>query len=253
MTYSRRGIHGEVVHDLAMRIVGGQIPPGSPIDLEELGAEAQVSRTVVREALRVLTAKGLVEARPRWGTRVRDRAEWNMLDPDLLEWQLEADVEPAFLSDLSVVRQAIEPAAARLAAKTTRKTDRKRMREAFEAFEAALSDDVAGLVEADVNFHRAILEASGNLFFRQMGPLLSAALRGRDALVFRNPQSRRPEGLMLAEHRAVLDAILARDADDAERLMRLLMDRAALDTDSAIRAARRPTRPGAGGSRRSSR
>lgn len=241
-TYSRRGIHGEVVHDLALRIVSGQIPAGAALVLEELGAEAQVSRTVVREALKVLTAKGLVEARPRWGTRVRERAEWNVLDPDLLEWQLEVEIEPDFLFDLSLVRQAIEPTAARLAALHAGDAERRRISAALEAFENALADDVTQLVEADVEFHRAILEASGNRFFRQMVPLLTAALRGRDALVFSSPKARRPQDLMLAEHRAVLEAILVRDADAAEDRMRTLMERAGSDTANAVRTKTRKTR-----------
>jgi DNA-binding FadR family transcriptional regulator len=180
-TYSGRGIHGEVVHDLAMQIVNGAIPAGAQLDVEEFGTKAGVSRTVVREALKVLEAKGLVQARPRWGTRVRDHADWNMLDPDLLSWLGETEIEEDFLEDLTAVREAVEPAAARLAAEHGDSEDRIRMQDAFDRFErAAASAGLESIVEADVGFHVSILQASGSRFFWQMAPLLAAALRGRD-------------------------------------------------------------------------
>ena len=87
-TYPRRGLHGEVVHTIGLQIVGGSIQPGDPLPPEdELTSNLAVSRTVLREAVRVLAAKGLVEARPKIGTRVRARSEWNILDPDVLSWR----------------------------------------------------------------------------------------------------------------------------------------------------------------------
>src|SRR5438046_5262201 len=116
-TYPRRGLHGAVVHDIGLRIVQGELEAGDPLPTEdELSGELSVSRTVLREAIKVLAAKRLVESRPKTGTRVRQRAEWNLLDPDVLAWQLEAGPSPQFLEDTVELRAIIEPAAARLPA-----------------------------------------------------------------------------------------------------------------------------------------
>jgi DNA-binding FadR family transcriptional regulator len=89
--YPGRGLHGRVIRELGLRIVGGALPPGSSLPNEdELGAELGVSRTVVREAVKVLLAKGLVEVRPRTGTRVRPRRSWHLLDPDVVAWQFQS-------------------------------------------------------------------------------------------------------------------------------------------------------------------
>jgi len=219
-----------------MQIVTGVIPVGTQLDVEDLGTNAGVSRTVVREALKVLEAKGLVQARPRWGTRVRDRADWNMLDPDLMSWLGETEIEEEFLEELTAVREAVEPAAARLAAEHCGPDDRIRMQEAFDSFaRAAGSAGLESIVDADVGFHVSILQASGNRFFWQMAPLLATALRGRDRLVLRAPGKRRPRQLMVAEHDAVLQAILDGQGDAAEQLMRALVSRAASDARAAAR------------------
>ena len=90
-TYPRRGLHGAVVHEIGVRIIRGDLSPGEPLPTEdELGSQLGVSRTVLREALKVLAAKRLVESRPKTGTRVLDRSDWNLLDPDVLAWHLEA-------------------------------------------------------------------------------------------------------------------------------------------------------------------
>ena len=123
LTYPRRGLHGEVVYTIGRRIVSGELKPGDPLPPEEeLTADFDASRTVLREAVRVLAAKGLVEARPKTGTRVRPREEWNILDPDVLSWRVVgAAHDPQLYAEMTEVRLAIEPIATRLAA--TRMTD----------------------------------------------------------------------------------------------------------------------------------
>ena len=117
LTYPRRGLHGEVVHTIGLQIVGGTIQPGDPLPPEdELTSNLAVSRTVLREAVRVLAAKGLVEAKPKIGTRVRARSDWNILDPDVLSWRAETTNDRKLYEDTTEVRLAIEPLAARLAA-----------------------------------------------------------------------------------------------------------------------------------------
>lgn len=236
---ARRGIHGDLVRELATQIVGGTLAPGTQLDLEVLASDAHVSRTSLREALKTLEAKGLVEARPRWGTRVRGQEHWNILDADIIAWLGNAKVGAEFLEELAAVRETIEPAAARLAASNASRQDAERIREAFEAFALSVETDVDRIVDCDVAFHVSILEASGNRFFRHMAPLLSAALRGRDRVVLAEPRRRRRDGLMVDAHERVLAAILDRKPDEAEQFMRVLTERAGKDARAAVTSSRR--------------
>src|SRR6478736_587945 len=114
-TYPRRGIHGEVVHTIGLAILRGELQPGDPLPTEEeLNADRGYSRTVLREAVRVLAAKGLVHAQPKTGTRVRPRSEWNIADPDVLAWRVEAGADSELYQQVTEVRIGIEPQAARL-------------------------------------------------------------------------------------------------------------------------------------------
>src|SRR3989442_812151 len=116
-TYPRQGLHGALVHEIGVRILSGEIEPGEALPTEdELTGDVAASRTVLREAVKVLAAKRLVQSRPKTGTRVRPRSEWNLIDPDVLAWQLEAGPTREFFEDALELRQLIEPAAARLAA-----------------------------------------------------------------------------------------------------------------------------------------
>src|SRR5256714_14175494 len=114
-TYPRRGLHGAVVHDIGVRILSGELQPGDALPLDDLTGEPTVSRTVLREAIKVLAAKRLVESRPKKGTRVRPRSDWNLHEPDVLAWQLEAGPTRDFLEDALELRQLVEPDAAPLA------------------------------------------------------------------------------------------------------------------------------------------
>src|SRR5438445_11294048 len=111
--YPRGGLHGQIVHAIGRQILSGEIQPGEVLPLRS-GPPA--SRTVVREAIKVLAAKGLVESRPKTGTRVRRRDDWNLLDPDVLAWLQNGDVSEELLRKLTEVRRIVEPAAAELAA-----------------------------------------------------------------------------------------------------------------------------------------
>src|SRR5689334_2106606 len=168
-TYPRRGLHGQVVHDIGLRIVRGELRPGDVVvpDEGDIGA----SRTVVREAIKVLAAKGLVAPRPKTGTRVRPRRDWNLLDPDVLAWRLESDPGQDFFRDLSEVRRLLEPAAARIAALRAAPGIAEPLARHLAAMEAAL-DDPDGYIEADVAFHGAILEGCGNELLEQLGGTL---------------------------------------------------------------------------------
>ncbi|SDT67894.1 FadR/GntR family transcriptional regulator [Jiangella sp. DSM 45060] len=225
-----RGIHGAVVAHLGELIVRGDVAPGAVLDPVRLENELGVSRTVVREALRVLAAKGMVDARPKRGTLVRPREEWALLDADVLRWQAQNGADDAFLSDLAEVREIVEPAGARLAAR--RRTD---------ADLAALGDaltrmtDPDAVVEADLAFHRALLAAAHNALLRQLEEVIATGLRARDLLV--HGDGSRDDSV--PAHRAVLDAVTRGDADGAESAVRELLARADRDV-RAITSGKEP-------------
>jgi len=160
--YPRGGLHGQIVHAIGRQILSGKIRPGELLPaLPGLPA----SRTVLREVIKVLAAKGLVESRPKTGTRVRPRHAWNLLDPDVLAWQGDGAAPAAFLRQLTEVRLIVEPAAAELAAQRAGPTDIQTLENALHDMEAALggpSEDHAAFDQADMRFHLAIVRACGN-------------------------------------------------------------------------------------------
>src|SRR6188508_2301841 len=174
-TYPRRGLHGAVVHEIGVRIVDGQLKPGETLPDNGFVSEAEVSRTVVREAIKVLAAKGLVESRPKVGTRVRPRRDWNLLDPDVLAWQLEAGPTREFLQDALELRQLIEPAAARLAAGRATDDEIVALQEAFTAMCEAR--DLEASIDADVRFHSILLQAAHNELLEHLSSIVTAVLR----------------------------------------------------------------------------
>ena len=234
-----QSLHGRVVHAIGRRILGGDLAPGALVPAEpELGA----SRTVVREAIKVLTVKGLVESRPKTGTRVRPRHAWNLLDPDVLAWQQEAATDTSLLRTLTEVRRIIEPAAAELAAARADAHDLAAMKDALEEMEQAVRSRVGGdfepFVQADMRFHLAILQACRNELLEQMSRVVYSAL-----LVSFRSTSRLPgrAKASLPKHRAIFTAIRARDSRGAGAAMRRLVQTTARDID-AIGTARRARR-----------
>jgi DNA-binding FadR family transcriptional regulator len=226
LTYPRRGLHGEVVHTIGLQIVGGELQPGDPLPSEdELTADLAVSRTALREAVRVLAAKGLVEARPKVGTRVRARAEWNVLDPDVLSWRAEASNDRRLYEETTEVRLAIEPLAARLAATRASDEETAAIGEAYAAMEAGVADQVAYLA-ADLQFHDRILSACHNELLGHLGGVLRVVLRTTFELTT-TPQLSRRRALPL--HRAILDEIASGNEDGAEVAARTLIADTAAD------------------------
>ena len=224
--YPRRGLHGEVVHTIGLQIVSGELRPGDPLPPEDdLTSDLSVSRTVLREAVRVLAAKGLVQARPKTGTRVRERSEWNILDPDVLSWRTESSHDQKLYEETTEVRLAIEPLAARLAA--TRATDDEvaAIAAAYDAMEAGV-DDQSAYLAADLQFHSGILESCNNELLEHLGRVLRAVLRATFTLTTTPSRSRRRA---LPLHRAILDGILAGDEDAAEAAARTLIADTAAD------------------------
>lgn len=225
--YSRRGVHGETVHEIGRRIVSGALKPGDLLPEAEFIAELGVSRTVLREAIKVLGAKGLVEARPRIGTKVSARNHWRLMDPDILAWQSDTGLNEPFLRNLSEVRYVIEPAVARLAAQRATEEEINIIREAYKQMEAHVVDSEA-FIAADMQFHFGILAACHNEILEQMSSTIGEALEISRVVTIEVPGSSEAH---LPLHKVVVKAIRERDADAAESAMRKLLDRVQSDID----------------------
>lgn len=221
-TTQPRTHHGHVMHDLGVGIVSGFYPentilPGDADLLQQYG----VSRTVLREALKTLAAKGLIQAKARIGTRVRERQNWNLFDPDILRWYVEAGVDAKFLLSLSEMRLALEPEASALAA--TRRTDRQ-LAELYRWVDRMADVNISGpdFVDSDLRFHIAIAEASGNPFMHSVSALIEAALATTFTISSPIPDHER-HAITVARHRAIAEAIERRDADGARVAMRIVI------------------------------
>jgi len=212
---------------LARRIIAGDYPPGALLPTENrLVAELGVSRTALREAVRTLAAKGFLEARQRVGTRVRPRAEWHRLDPDVLGWMGEIGLDAGFVDGLIEFRLVIEPAAAALAAQRASANDLAAIENAYLGMVRQLPVDLEACARADVAFHLAILKASGNPVFANLGDVIAAALQSAFRLT---TSASRSYARTFDAHGEVLEAIRMRDPETARSRMELLIGIAADD------------------------
>ena len=211
--------HSQVVEAVGQLIVGeGFGPQGQLPSEEELCVRFDVSRTAIREAIKVLGAKGLVEARPRAGTRVRPFAQWSLFDVDVLRWLGGRGHAHNMRPHLTAMREIIEPAAAAMAAKVMTDAQANVLREAFAAMEAA--DCIEQWVVADLQFHQAILQATNNPFLIALGGMVASAL---ESLLEVNAQQARQFNEALPWHRKVWMAMEARDPEAAALWMRVLL------------------------------
>lgn len=203
----RKSMHPQIVRDLGMRIVAGEFPVGTRLPPEPvLLAQFSVSRSVLREAMRVLVAKGLVVARQRAGVIVRPRSDWHLLDPDVLYWTIQSKPANEFVETLMTVRRIFEPAAAALAARAASDEQLGSIAEAYAGMEAARTPQE--LLEPDLAFHRRIADATGNDLLAYIGNMLSLALRESITLSSKLPGT---HALSLPRHKAILTALLSRD------------------------------------------
>ena len=231
-----KNVHGNTVDHLGEAIVAGRYLAGSslppePMLCEELG----VSRTVVREAVKSLIAKGLITTGPKVGTRVLPEDNWNWFDPDVISWQSKAGLTPEFLRDLLDLRRVVEPAALRLAATRATDQDIAEVELAFAGMKRAV--EVGGdYVTYDLRFHQGLLRASRNRMLVQMSKALGALLRTSFEI-----STRRKNGPLasLPLHREVLDAVIAHDADRAEKAIQKLIDGARSDIEKVLSSRRR--------------
>ncbi|MDT0459076.1 FCD domain-containing protein [Streptomyces sp. DSM 41527] len=214
------GVHHEAVEALAGRIVEGTYGEGDSLVLPEVMAQLDVTQTVLREAVKVLTMKGLLDADKERGTFVRPRADWNLLDPDVLRWKLAAGVSSDFFADVLELRRSIEPAAAALAAERRTDEDLAALDTALGAM-ATTDTEPALRIRADASFHTAMLVASNNRFYAQMHRVIVPVIVQRDRAVlaadgvFEHPH---------AAHAAVVEAVRSRDVDGAYMAMLELLD-----------------------------
>ncbi|MGW3349577.1 FadR/GntR family transcriptional regulator [Nonomuraea rubra] len=224
------GAHHRVVGSLGTAIVNGELAPDDDLDVVALQERFGVSRTAVREALRVLAAKGLVGARPRRGTFVAPREQWALLDADVLRWRFAARLDEVFLDELGEVRLTVEPAVARMAA--LRRTDRDlaELEDALAAMRAAGGGPAGDHVEADLAFHHALLRAAHNELMARMGTAIEAGLRLRDQFVHSAIAGESADG-----HAEVLLAVRRRRPKAAESAMRALVERSIADVELAKR------------------
>lgn len=230
----RLSLYHEVAGRIGSLIAQGSIKPGTVLPNEAtLGTEFGVSRTALREAIKLLSAKGLVEVRRKTGTRVRPHAEWSMLDPEVLSWLFSGIGVPADIPDLLEVRRVVEPAAARMAALRATSEDLAEIRNAYLGMERA-TDDLPSSVELDLRFHLSVLEATHNVFMRPFGALIQAALRASFRLTNSN---RALYSKSLTRHRAVLDAIESESADESEAAMLAILDQTSKDIATQTEAA----------------
>ena len=229
----RAGVHGEVVRRLGLGILEGSWPPGARLPNEtELCELYRVSRTALREAVRFLAAKGLIEARPRLGMVVRSRESWNLLDPELLAWQRDwGTFDAALVRSLLEARRVIEPAAAALAAERATSADLARIEAALLGMIQNLPGDLDACCKADVAFHREILAASHNIVFRQLAGTIGAALEATFRI---STELSRSYERTIEAHRDVLEAIRMRNRGTAEARMRALIDVAQADLAPAM-------------------
>ncbi|RST31431.1 FadR family transcriptional regulator [Sphingomonas ginkgonis] len=228
-----RRLHGAIAHKLGMAIVSGEYAPGDTLSGEVAFSEAlDVSRSAYREAIQVLAAKGLVESRPKAGTRVLPRSRWNLLDPDVLGWAFSGEPDHAFVRSLFELRSVVEPAAARFAAERRDRADLKAMKDALGGMRRHTLATDAGRA-ADRDFHDAILRATRNDAMMVLSASIGAAVnwttryKQRARELPRNP---------IPDHAKVYEAILAGDGEAAALAMRTLVELALEDTSSSMEA-----------------
>jgi DNA-binding FadR family transcriptional regulator len=231
-------LHGSIARELGIAIVSGRYRPGDLLEGEiSSSARFAVSRTAYREAVRILAAKGLVDARPKVGTRINPRSEWHLLDPEVLAWMFESEPDPELLNSLFELRTVVESAAAGIAARRRTAAHLRDLRAALDAMAEHTLATGAGR-RADMDFHGTLLRATSNPFIISLTSGVSAAIGASTVLKQRKGSLVRDP---MPEHRRVYQAVAAKDARQAERAMSELIVLARRDTPTSRR--RKPQTP----------
>lgn len=221
-------VHMQLLKYLASQIINGAYPPGSVLPPEPaLCASQGVSRSAVREAVKVLGGKGLVTTRPRIGTVVRPKEDWSLLDPDILAWTMELMPQSGLISSLMETRQTVEPAAARFAAQRASLMEIARIEEAHKGMvRSTEAGDQDGLLQADIAFHTALIMASHNIIFQQLCSMIEAALAYSFSLSAANAHD---PSATLNIHGEIVERICLRDEEGAYQATVRLLEIAAFD------------------------
>ncbi|MEU8758225.1 FCD domain-containing protein [Streptomyces sp. NPDC048659] len=218
MTTTAQGLHPHVLNALGLAITAGEYSPGSVLRSDELAERFEVSRTVVREVVRVLESMHLVESRRRVGVIVLPTERWNVYDPQVIRWRLAGADRPRQLRSLTVLRSAVEPVAAGLAAlHATPEQCRELTEQALGMVATSRGRRLEEYLVHDIAFHRVVLNASGNEMFARLGDVVAEVLSGRTRhqVMFEDPD---PAAVTL--HVQVAEAVRERDAVRAEALTR---------------------------------
>jgi len=221
---SRTGLHGSVLDQLGVLITAGELPAGHVLRIEQLETRFGVSRSVIRETIRVLESMGMVVSRRRVGVTVAPRTHWNVFDPQIITWRLDGPGRDDQLRSFSELRRGLEPVAAGLAAKLATPTQCGALAGAvMEMAVHGRSGDLEAYLAADIVFHRTLLEASGNEMLAALSGVVAAVLTGR---THHHLMPARPEPAAMRLHADVADAVQAGDAAAAESAMRAIVDEA---------------------------
>jgi DNA-binding FadR family transcriptional regulator len=236
-------LHQSVARDLGTIIVSGEYQPGESLPGEIAASQNhRVSRNAYREAVRILSAKGLVESRQKAGTLVTERNRWNILDPEVLDWALSANPAPGLRDSLFELRSIVEPAAASLAADRRSDKDLSAIETALNEMRAHAPDSPEG-EQADERFHESIFAATGNDILSRLASIISASVK----FVAEYKREQRIDRDTWPDHKNLFEAIKARRSDQAYDAMRGLIAHAREDVDSAPKTKRVRYRSGAEG------
>lgn len=228
-------LHRIVAQDIGARILGGEFAPGTLLPNEAAWCRSfGVSRTAVREAIKMLMGKGLIISRPRIGSRVQPRALWNLLDRDVLGWYVAAAKQSHFLAHMQQVREILEPETAALAAANHTAEQMQAIEEAYAAMAAAKT--LAAWNDADVKFHFAILQAAGNELLVPLGLVIESALGSMFTFTARQKGD---VGRTLPGHERILVAIRTRRPNAARQAVRRLLDDTSRIVGQVIQAGRK--------------
>ncbi|GGV25406.1 FadR/GntR family transcriptional regulator [Streptomyces spectabilis] len=229
MTAQAPGLHARVLDSLGPSITGGEYPPGSVLRTDELAQRFEVSRSVMREAVRVLESMHLVASRRRVGVTVLPAEEWNVYDPQVIRWRLAGADRPRQLRSLTVLRSAVEPVAAGLAARHATAEQCATLTEyALGMVATSRGQQLEAYLVHDIAFHRTVLNASGNEMFARLGDVVAEILTGRTQhdVMFEDPD---PAAVTL--HVRLAEAVREGDAVRAEALTREIAEGALQELD----------------------
>ncbi|MCA0422104.1 MAG: FadR family transcriptional regulator [Proteobacteria bacterium] len=229
-------LFSQVAERIASAIVSGAVPPGALIpDESVLGTHVPVSRSVYREAVKFLAGKGLIESRPRSGTRASPVSSWNLLDPDVLRWQLRAGGNEKFINDLYELRAFIEPNVARLAAERRTPQQAEALMRAYEGM-ASTPPMTPENTRFDLAFHETLIDSCGNQALMCLRSMVMTTLMW--ALGLQHGKTAQDYAAALADHKRVAEAVARKDGATASAIMIVLVNDALHETLEMFRRAR---------------